>query len=79
MASRHAITGHYINYDVIVAMYRAMFGTANSMVAILRVMVCKIRHVEEDYQGRVAMDAAVNRDAITRNVMVQGVMPDCQR
>jgi hypothetical protein len=43
VATRHAITGHYTNQDVMTAMYRAMVGTRDPMVAIPRVMACKIR------------------------------------
>ena len=47
VAARYAITGHYINWDMMTAMYRAMVGTADPTVAILREMACKIRYAAE--------------------------------
>jgi hypothetical protein len=74
VATRFAITGHYTNQHVMAAMCRVMAGTGDPMVAILRVMACKICHAEADYHCEVAMAAAVKQGAITRVVMAQDVM-----
>ena len=76
VASRHAITGHYIDHGVTTAMYRVMVVTRDPMLAIPQVMACRIRFVVADYQCEIALTAAVKQDAIIRDVVAQEVVMD---
>ena len=80
LATRYAITGYYINQVVMTAMYRAMVGERDPMVALARVMACELenRYAKADYHYEIAVEA--KRDAMTRDVKAQDVMMarDCQ-
>ena len=78
-ATRYAITGQYINQNVMAAMSRAKVGMRDPTVAIPRAMACKTRYMKADYQCEVPMAAEVKWDAMALNVMVEDVLMDCQR
>ena len=74
MVTRHAIAGHYIDQDLMTAMYRVMVGTRDPMLAIPQVMACKICYEEADYQCEVVVAVAVKQDVITQDVTAQDAM-----
>ena len=49
VANQYAITGRYINQDMMTAMFRAMVETRAPMIAMARVMECKNCYAEADY------------------------------
>ena len=79
VATRFATTGYHM--DVMTATFHAMVETQDPMVAIARMMVCKVHYAEVDYQCEIAAADGVKRDTITPNVMhviAQAVITDCQ-